>query len=953
MDLKSPSNLMMRPCDLQKLLLDGKTKKPMKKVNWTSTANQSQTIKPNKTRNVGIVCSPLANVFAVDIDKLDADWITKEFGGLEELFKLCDGTPIQKTPKGFHILFLHNAGMKQIQNKKMGLDTRGGSTNGYVVMAGSSVNGKKYSWFGGCDENTHLKEIPEKLRTFLIDIVYPSSTTKTELNIIKTQRTIGELLPKREILNNYTYDFSRQELCKIIEKLPRTYFNDYTLWLIFTSAMKQIGEKELWKKYSNKFADKDYNQDDNDRIWYSVKNINNEVEYFERVCKDAHYLDELSMVKYKPLPKQRHKPDRIINTQYLTVNFNYDDYDERILVIQSDTGTGKTSYTGNYLREKELDFVSVVSRISLAQEQHKKFSELMPDKKIDYYKDEIESLNNGVVIVIDSIFKLGGWRGKEFKNRVVFLDEFNSIVEYVLETPTLNDKRIDVILLLRQMIREAKKVICVDADISDIAIDFIEDLNQPYCYIKNSHIHNNNTPATELFSREEMMEKLQEQDEYLLCCDSKKHAIAIHKLLHTKDKPVKLYTAEDKKNKYNDDPIVLTHPRVIFSPKVVYGCDSVWKGGRPVFGYWTEKTISPTAFAQQLNRERNISHLYYLFTKKKFEPSKYNNWREICEDLERKQDYAVGKIGRGDYPKQIEHFYIDLLSKLYEKKDAFNTNKYAHFRMILKKRGFVVSSERSNTKQLTFGEVDLNENLFQLYNASMFENIADILHSHANEYLQIDDTTILRANKKLFCDYDGIPKYWNFIHFYFSDDDKIATRLENTKEFECKKLYSRWNKIKSLKKWCFSLGYDLKLNKIKETIVNDKLTRLIMKEYNTIMSGRLCKLDLKTDYERKKFIQKAMKHLLGKDIITTKKKKIDGKCVYVYKFNEDYYKNYEFLHQHKNLLRNESLERRRIIDKLGHKVDLENLRQTVVDLKNLRQTPLNINKVRSKVVNCD
>ena len=79
-----------------------------------------------------------------------------------------------------------------------------------------------------------------------------------------------------------------------------------------------------------------------------------------------------------------------------------------------------------------------------------------------------------------------------------------------------------------------------------------------------------------------------------------------------------------------------------------------------------------------------------------------------------------------------------------------------------------------------------------------------------------------------------------------------------------------------------------------------------MKDYNTIMSGRLKELCLKTDYERKKFIQKAMKVLLGKDIITTKKKKIDGKCVYQYTFNKDYYTNYEYLFQHKNVDRNKN-----------------------------------------------
>jgi len=53
-------------------------------------------------------------------------------------------------------------------------------------------------------------------------------------------------------------------------------------------------------------------------------------------------------------------------------------------------------------------------------------------------------INNNYIITIDSIVKLAEWDLRLFKNYVIYLDEFNSMIEYLICSDTLNNRRVVV-----------------------------------------------------------------------------------------------------------------------------------------------------------------------------------------------------------------------------------------------------------------------------------------------------------------------------------------------------------------------------------------------------------------------------------------------------------------------------------------------------------------------------
>ena len=95
-----------------------------------------------------------------------------------------------------------------------------------------------------------------------------------------------------------------------------------------------------------------------------------------------------------------------------------------------------------------------------------------------------------------------------FKNRVVFMDEFNSIIEYLVLSSTLNKYRVNVFRLFLRILKEAKQIICVDADISDVCFTLLKHLNLDYTYYQNEYQHAKGVKARELDDRKMLIDKL-------------------------------------------------------------------------------------------------------------------------------------------------------------------------------------------------------------------------------------------------------------------------------------------------------------------------------------------------------------------------------------------------------------------------------------------------------------
>ncbi len=484
--------------NLTLIKLEKGEKRPLKHQGITT-----YTTLPKQGENYGVLTGETNNIICIDFDNYHwknehvfKDWFDDDVE--QEILKF--DTLTQQTPSGgFHLIFQYDPDIYQTQNSGYHIDVR--STGGYFVGYGSIVKNKQYTIFN----DTSIKQIPPKLKRFIIEYITP---TKTEISK-QANKTLKNIISPPI----YKYIVDEEQVKNILAHLPQEYIIDNKLYLQFTHMMKTFGYKKLWDQHSLK--GKGYNKDKNEIIW------NRPLDKYEYVKKilEASGLDykQFTKHKYRPQIKNTTTPDRIINRKKLgqiiatktdkgifniKIKGKKDkDYfeikkDVEIYIIKSDTGTGKTTLFKNYIKETNQPFISIVSRISLATEQTTTFiNENVPCfiySKLDNVKE-----GDSVITTIDSLLKSISKIG-DIKNYVVFLDEFNSMVEYLISSDsTIDTNRVPIFKCLINLLRNCKQVIGVDADISDLIFTLLAHVNRPYQYILNEYKHNQDVETTE------------------------------------------------------------------------------------------------------------------------------------------------------------------------------------------------------------------------------------------------------------------------------------------------------------------------------------------------------------------------------------------------------------------------------------------------------------------------
>ena len=114
----------------------------------------------------------------------------------------------------------------------------------------------------------------------------------------------------------------------------------------------------------------------------------------------------------------------------------------------------------------------------------------------------------------------------------------------------------------------------------------------------------------------DFQEKLQNEDKFILCCDSKSTAEVYYKMLN--DKTIKLITS-DTTDKIES---LTKYDKIIFSPKIIYGLDS--QNARPVYAVYGGQTITPYQMVQQITRERQLTEVNVFFPTPKSHEARVN-----------------------------------------------------------------------------------------------------------------------------------------------------------------------------------------------------------------------------------------------------------------------------------------------------------------------------------------
>ena len=458
---------------------------------------------------------------------------------------------------------------------------------------------------------------------------------------------------------------------------------------------------------------------------------------------------------------------------------------------------------------------------------------------------------------------------------VLFLDEFASIVEYLVTSSTLDKNRSDVYRLFVFMIQNVKQVICTDADINSYCIDFIKTTNIKFKTIDNRYLHNKNVKASEIYSHESFMEKLKKEDSFLCCTDSKINAELIYNDFKDAEDCILIVSGVDEY--VNLD----SYKKVIFSPKIVYGLDSIMK--RPVYTYYKEHTINPANMVQQVSRCRNITHLHYYFSRKNY---KRNDITldiirdELKDDLSDKLFYFKNNV-----TEKLNNQYIELLSKYTYQNYCYSTNKFAHFLNILNQRGFIIDYKYEKTSK------DISKELKELKQEKKDNfDVSSPQVEKINEYLKIPEDEI-DTYKDLFLDKSKLDEHFIICQYLNKDNDDLLTDLMNNKDFECNKYQSNKMKllfINELKEKCGCIGVTLQ-NELNE---EDKIT--YMNKYNKIFRNRDKAINMNTILN--------LRNVLGSNYLTSKR--VGKEKVYEYNINNECVEYHRTIYKFRELKRN-------------------------------------------------
>ena len=746
---------------------------------------------------------------------------------------------------------------------------------------------------------------------FVLDIIQPKSE---HLEIIeKAEKKKNEQQPK-EIKTTYATD---EQIKEMLNKLSKEYLNDYSKWIIITNILKGQNKYDLWNEWSKQ--SKRFNKRKNDSIWKATKKIIFDISYMIKITN--YNLFKI----YTPIIKERKM--KAMNNKYLydkntKDNFNLIDYsNNKTIIIQSCTGTGKTTavaeHTSNYIKDKKLNILSIISRITLGDQHIKSFN----DKGLKLF-----SYNNGMqknkhfVVCINSLLMMKDMKDEEFNNYIVFIDEINSFIEHTTHNETLHHELKMIFTLLMRIIKNAHKVIVADALISENVFTFLKSRGEEkQIFIKNDFKKYEGIRAHRLKDENDFKEELEQHitnnKYFFFGCDScsivEEYFYYFYEKAENKDDFI-LFTANHKFN-ITDASEQFKNKFLFFSPAITTAVDFNIDEAQDVFIYIKGHTILPSGSFQQTTRTRNINELYYYCSKDAQEP-KYDNLEDVKDKYNKmiiQNDILTEMslyVDEDDNIKMSNNSFFNLFCYNEFVKDIYNTNKLAHYEEILKENKFILDSRGERTKinqdikaEMSNLKIDIDDKTFQEFLLNRLEDKEEykILKDRIDLLnLPLYNDEVLEKFKQYILSGYELTNHLNFIRF-FKDDLYIKSKIYtmNEKNYKVKQFYDVYNKISIFRtletKYNLSL-YDINFKGDTELNMSEEEWTHIKKLY------RYTKAKPTTQTELKPIYIQMIKSITDNKIIDSKQTRNNKISNFDYTFNYNYINEHLILNNYTN-----------------------------------------------------
>ena len=286
-------------------------------------------------------------------------------------------------------------------------------------------------------------------------------------------------------------DDVNSDLSEILSKLPEEYCNEYTKWNRVGMALFSIDENNIslfdsWSKKSPK-----YDKNSVIRQWNGYKNNNfnknilgiGSLRYW---AKEGGYSFPDNSIEHivNSYPETNieitEKPNlnvSYISNSKLSESIFQPNINKKILAIQSEKGTGKTSNLIKCLFDNNENPPESVLFISSRRTFGIKLSADLKKYGFRLYSDIDEHYiyDKKVIVQIDSLLRL-----QRDNYDLIIIDECESLARYITSSHfTKNIKANTIVSNLEFRIFDCKKIIIMDADLSDRCINYYTKLKDP------------------------------------------------------------------------------------------------------------------------------------------------------------------------------------------------------------------------------------------------------------------------------------------------------------------------------------------------------------------------------------------------------------------------------------------------------------------------------------------
>lgn len=563
------------------------------------------------------------------------------------------------------------------------------------------------------------------------------------------------------------------------------------------------------------------------------------------------FIDEL----YRPFINDI-KIHSLIDNEYLTQVIDIDELmKEKTIIIESGTGTGKTTLVNSIFEKDNNKKISITALMSLA-EQHAKSLDVHTYLDIeDYYIDTNES-----VVCINSLMRYSNI--SNFKGYTVYIDEINSFIKNLIKNSLIKDRN-KIFQLLMKMINECDRLILTDAKINDTIFKLIL-MRDDYYFIKNEY--KKDVECVIINDEEKFInmirERIERREHFLFPCDSKKKITELY-----------LYFEKEGLFKGHEDKYVLITSEseigfdrdfsfegktVFYSPSIKYGVDYNNKDNeQDVFTYIRGNSIDVEEIEQMMARTRHIKTSYIYFDGISNMNREYKNINHCLmeaggmeEELNKDDLNAFKKIHYKLVDGDAYYLYHFKLIESYVeyRHDLLISNKKEILLRILKDKGYNISYEGEKKKLNRETKREMKENVLmnkeeglELFIKNRLNDESCCLRGidyrktfdyiHELKLVDIDEIDMF---KDLFMDENEYKKYQEIIGLMklYKNTDAINGIVDN-KKIDYKYMIGEentyndkstgiYNKIYILNEICNEYNIDI-FDNINKHIVNGKV----------------------------------------------------------------------------------------------------------------------------------